>query len=337
MDGDSKVGRSRINKTVWLVAFVTVFLASAICSRAAPKIEYPTRTITLIIPVPPGGPGDLMGRAYAEALKGILPRPIEVVNKGGAAQIPATVQVINSKPDGYTLAFTNTFPITVQPLRNPDLPIKGPQDIKPIITGGTIPIIFAVGADQPWKTMKEVIDYSKANPGKIRVAHVGVGSEPYLHLLSLEKVAGVHMTDVPFDGAAPATTALLGGNVEAICYSMAAVRPHFKSGKMRVLGIFLDQRMSAFDPDIPTMKELGYNALTEGLTFIVAGQVGLPREIVDILYDALKKAQQTPSFQKFLNTSMIVTNDHGTDYWNAELPRQYKFYAGFLKEIGLTK
>lgn len=337
MEGDRRLGRSDRNKIVWLVALVIVLLASVIDSQSAPRIEYPKRMVTLVIPNPAGGPTDLMGRAYVEALKGIFPQPIEVVNKGGAAQIPATVQVINAKPDGYTLVLTGTFPMTVQPQRNPDLPIRGSQDIKPIITGGTIPIVFAVGANQPWKTMKEVLDYAKANPGKIRVAHVGIGTEPYIHLLSLEKSAGVQMTDVPFDGAAPAATALLGGNVEAIAFSVAAVLPHYRAGRVRVLGIFLDERMNAFDPNVPTMKELGYNTLTEGLTFVVAGQVGLPKEIVNIVYDSFKKAQQTPTFQKFLSNTMIVTNDRGTDYWTAELSRQYKFYTGFLKEIGLTK
>jgi tripartite-type tricarboxylate transporter receptor subunit TctC len=317
-------------------AILGMSLVLMISATAAQADDYPSRMITLIIPSPAGGPTDLLGRAYTEALKGILPQPIEVVNKGGGAQIPATVEVINSKPDGYKLILTSTFPMTVQPLRNPDLPIKGPQDILPIITGGTLPIIFAVGADQPYKNMQEVLDYAKANPGKLRVAHVGIGTEPYVHLKNLEKVAGVQMTDVPFKGAAPVITAVLGGHIEAVVFSMAAVAPHHRAGKMRVLGVFRDERLEAF-PDIPTMKELGYDVMTEGLTFIVAGPVGLPKETLDTLYTSFKKAQQDPNFQKFIKDRIIIANDLGTDYWNAELQKQYKFYTGFLKEIGLTK
>jgi tripartite-type tricarboxylate transporter receptor subunit TctC len=325
------------SKTIWSVALILFVLASVIgTTSGAQKIDYPTRKVTLIVPNTPGGPTDMMARAYTEALKGIFPQPIEVVNKAGGVQVQGTMEVITAKPDGYKLVLVDTSPL-FQPIRDPNVPIKGPQDVKPIITAGKAPQVFAVGADQPWKTMKEVLDYAKANPGKIRVGHTGIGTPPQVHLLHLEKVAGVQVTDVPFAGAAPAITALLGKHVEAVSLSLTPVFPHYKSGKLRVLAIYLNQRMPSLDPNIPTLKELGYDVLTDGVSYIVAGPVGMPKEIVNILYDSFKKAQQTPGFQKYLSDSTLVTDDNDSDYWTAELQKQYKFYTHFLKEVGLTK
>ena len=319
-----------------LIILLFASLPGADCS-GAPKINYPTRPITFIVPYAPGGPSDLIARAYTDTLKTILPQPLEVVNRAGGATVPGTIEVIKARPNGYTILFGSTNTLMVHPQLNTDTPFKGPQDVQSIITAGIMPMVFAVGGNQPWKTMKELLDYAKANPGKVVVSLSGIGGGTHIHFMHMLKVTGVNMTYVPNDGAGPAVTQLLGGHAQATCLNLAPLVPHVRAGRARLLAFFLEERMKSFDPSIPTFKELGYDVITEGNTYVIGGPKGMPKEIIAILHDSFRKAQQTEKFQKFLKDNAIVTDDRGADYWDPELQKQFKWYTGFLKEINLMR
>ncbi len=319
-----------------VIILLLVFALGGDCV-AAQKINYPTRPITFITPYGPGGSGDLLARAYADALKTILPQPLEVVNRAGGATVPGTVEVIKARPNGYTILCGSTNNLLVPPQLNPDIPFKGPQDVQNIITAGILPMVFAVGANQPWKTMRELLDYAKANPGKIVVGLVGIGGGTHIHFMHMLKVTGVSMTYVPNDSAAVAVTQILGGHAQGACLNLGPLVPSVRAGRARLLAFFLEERMKSFDPDVPTFKELGYDVITEGSTFVISAPKGTPREIIAVLYDACRKAQQTEKFQRFLKDNAIITNDRGADYWDLELQKQFKWYTGFLKEIDLMK
>jgi tripartite-type tricarboxylate transporter receptor subunit TctC len=317
--------------TSMVMAIIAVSFISGVCAT------YPTRSIRLVAPFAPGGPVDLVGRAYAEALKPLLPQPVEVVNKPGGGGVTGTVETITSKADGYTLVLNTSMTVAGTPQLQPDMPLKGPQDVTPIITGFIVSNVLCVGADQPWKTMKDLLAYAKANPGKVRIAHAGIGSPTHTHLAHLEMVAGVDFTDVPQGGAAPAVTAVLGNQIEGLVLNATAVDAHVKAGKMRVLATFTQKRLADLDSNAPTFKELGYNVMTEGSTFVVMGPRDLPREVNNVLYNAFKKAQQTPAFQNFIKKNLILVDDRGVDEWTKQLQDDYKFYSTFLKQIGLIK
>jgi tripartite-type tricarboxylate transporter receptor subunit TctC len=317
--------------TSMVMAIIAVSFISGVCAT------YPTRSIRLVAPFAPGGPVDLVGRAYAEALKPLLPQPVEVVNKPGGGGVTGTVETITSKADGYTLVLNTSMTVAGTPQLQPDMPLKGPQDVTPIITGFIVSNVLCVGADQPWKTMKDLLAYAKANPGKVRIAHAGIGSPTHTPLAHLEMVAGVDFTDVPQGGAAPAVTAVLGNQIEGLVLNATAVDAHVKAGKMRVLATFTQKRLADLDPNAPTFKELGYNVMTEGSTFLVMGPRDLPREVNNVLYNAFKKAQQTPAFQNFIKKNLILVDDRGVDEWTKQLQDDYKFYSTFLKQIGLIK
>jgi tripartite-type tricarboxylate transporter receptor subunit TctC len=185
--------------------------------------------------------------------------------------------------------------------------------------------------------MKDLLAYAKANPGKVRIAHAGIGSPTHTHLAHLEMVAGVDFTDVPQGGAAPAVTAVLGNQIEGLVLNATAVDAQVKAGKMRVLATFTQKRLTDLDPNAPTFKDLGYNVMTEGSTFLVMGPKDLPREVNNILYNAFRKAQQTPAFQNFIKKNLILVDDRGVDEWTKQLQDDYKFYSTFLKQIGLKQ
>jgi tripartite-type tricarboxylate transporter receptor subunit TctC len=321
--------------TAMAMAIIAVSLISGEC--ATKQTPYPTRSIKLVAPFAPGGPVDLVGRAYAEALKPLLPQPVEVVNKPGGGGVTGTVDTITSKPDGYTLVLNTSMTVAATPQLQTDMPLKGPQDVTPIITGFIVSNVFCVGADQPWKTMKELLAYAKANPGKVRIAHAGIGSPTHTHLAHLEMVAGVDFTDVPQGGAAPAVTAVLGNQIEGLVLNATAVDAQVKAGKMRVLATYTTKRLTDLDPNAPTFKELGYNVMTEGSTFVVMGPKDLPRDIVNVLYNGFRKAQDAPAFQSFVKKNLILVDDRGVDEWTKQLRDDYKFYGTFLKQIGLLK
>ena len=327
-----------------MAAFVTSFLLVVFvvgtmggeCAQKGP--EYPTKPITLIVPYTAGGPADLGARTYAEALKAFLPQPIVVVNEGGGSTVPAVFRVISSKPDGYTLLYGATNSFTALPQLQPaEMPFKGPQDARPIITAAYVPNVFCVGANQPYQTMKDLLAYAKANPEKIRVSPTGMGSGPDIHVSHLEVLAGVKFTHVWTPGAAQSVTAVLGNQVEALVLNTTPVLPHVQAGKMRVLATYTRERLKDLDPNAPTLKELGYDVITEGNLYLIFGPKGMPQNVIDTLYDAFKKAQQTDSFKKFLKNNGLFADDRDSKAWEKQLQDDYKFYSTFLRQIGLIK
>ena len=299
--------------------------------------EYPTKPVTLFVGFPPGGPSDLSARALAEAVKPYFPKPITVVNKPGGGGVLSTAEMIKSAPDGYTLGHVDISQLSVAPHLEPNLPYKGPDSLEYILSCITAQNGFAVKADAPWKTMKEMIDYAKANPGKLRVGVSGVGSTTHLHFLSL-KLLGVPMTEVPFVGAAPTITAILGGHVEGIVLNLTPIMPHVKAGKLKFLSLFTDERVTDVPEikSVPTLKELGYkDVITEGTAYFIGAPKGTPKRILDTLYDAFLKAEKTDFYKKFCLDNVLAIELKGPAELKKDAERSYIYYRDFIERTGL--
>ena len=180
-------------------------------SPATTAAAYPEKPVTFFCGFPAGGAMDMTARAITEAAKKYFPKPMAVVNRPGAAGTIGAAEIIQAKPDGYTIGITAVAVLTIQPHRT-KLPFGAPEDYTPIIKLNNLPICFAVRKDAPWKNMKEVIEYARANPGKLRVGHPGLGTILHLDLELLKGMAKVDMTAVPFAGGAESVPALLGGH-----------------------------------------------------------------------------------------------------------------------------
>jgi len=299
-------------------------------SAEAQAPAYPRKAIKLICAVSAGAAADLTARALTEGVKPYLPQPVGVVNKPGGAGSLGTAEVVQAPPDGYTIGQGYGPAVCLQPYLNKDLPYKGPVDIQAVVSMGTAPIVIASKSDAPWKTLKEMVAYAKANPGKIRGGSAGIGSISHIMLEELKRAAGVDITHVPFAGSAPSIPALLGGHIEISLANPTPFLPHVQSGAMRALGVFEDKRIGVF-PDTPTVKELGYAVHNLGSYYFIFAPKGTPKNAVQILYDAFLKAEKTDAYQKWCKDNGMLLDYQGQDDLKKILDNDYAFYGDLIK------
>ena len=258
---------------------------------------FPTRPINMVAPFPPGGQADLMARPTAAAMEKILKSPVVVVNKTGAAGAVGMSFVANSKPDGYTLLMALSS-ISIIPEADKLFDRKPAYTMDQLVPVGLIsadPTIFVVRADRPWKSVKEFVEDAKKRPGQISYSSSGIYGTLHMAMELFVNAAGIQLKHVPYNGAGPALTAILGGHVDCLASAPAVVLPHIKAGKLRPLAGWGAKRVEAL-PDVATFKELGYDAEF----YIWAGVFtprGTPEPILKKLRDTVRSAVQDPDFK----------------------------------------
>jgi tripartite-type tricarboxylate transporter receptor subunit TctC len=274
-------------------------LSILLAAAAAPAQEpYPTRPITIVAPFPPGGVADLTARPVAAALEKVLKNPVGVVNKTGAAGAVGMQFVATSRADGYTLLLAlssiSIIPEADKLFGRP--PAFTVDQFAPIALISADPTVLVVPADKPWKTAREFIEDARRRPGQISFSSSGVYGTLHMAMELLSSAAGITLRHVPYGGAGPALTAILGGHVDALASGPAVVLPHIKSGKLRVLAGWGDKRVAAL-PEVPTFKELGYG---EAEFYIWAGLFapkGTPEPVLAKLRDATRAAVGETEFR----------------------------------------
>ena len=275
-----------------------VFLVLLACGAHAHAQEaYPSKPITMIVPFPPGGVADITGRPLAAMMERTLKQPVVVVNRTGAGGALGMSQAAKSAPDGYTilmgLSSISIFPVSDR--INDKQPSYEMKDFAPIALISSDPTVLVVRADSPYKTLKDFVDAAKANPGKINYSSSGVYGTLHVSMEIFANAAGIKLFHVPYGGGGPAVTALLGGQVEALASGPAAAIGQIKGGKMRALAAWSDKRLPLM-PDLPTFKELGYDAEF----YIWAGvfaPAATPQPIITRLREAVRAAVNDPDFR----------------------------------------
>jgi tripartite-type tricarboxylate transporter receptor subunit TctC len=266
---------------------------------AAAQEAYPSRPISIVVPFPPGGVADLTARPVAAALERTLKNPVGVVNKTGAAGAVGMQFVATSRPDGYTLLLALSS-ISIIPEadklfgRQPAFTV---DQFAPIALISADPTVLVVRAESPWKTAREFIEDARKRPGQISYSSSGIYGTLHMAMELLSHAAGIKLRHVPYAGAGPALTAILGGHVDALASGPAVVLPHIKSGKLRALAGWGDKRVAAL-PELPTFKELGY---PEAEFYIWAGVFapkGTPEPALQKLREALRAAVNDPEFKQ---------------------------------------
>ena len=259
--------------------------------------KYPDRPITIVAPFPPGGVADLTARPVAAAMEKILKNPVVVVNKTGAAGAVGMSFVANSKPDGYNLLMALSS-ISIIPEADKLFerkPAYTMEQLIPIALISADPTIFVVNPEHPWKTVKEFVDDAKKRPGQVSYSSSGVYGTLHMAMEMLSHAAGINLKHVPYSGAGPALTAILGGHVDTLASGPAVVIPHIKSGKLRPLAGWGDKRVASL-PDVPTFKEAGYDIEF----YIWAGLFaprGTPAPIMKTIRGAVRQSVNTPEFK----------------------------------------
>ena len=301
----SGTGNRRKAKVICLGCAFALFTMLAVLSPEAgyTQDKYPSRPINFVVGYAPGGASDIVIRALANSAGKILGQPVVVVNKPGGSSAVSLTNLKNEKPDGYTIALLATGGVISQHMRK--VAYDSAKDFTPIMQHAVFHEGLVVQKDAPWKTVGEFVDYARANPGKIRYGSSGPGSPSHLVMEQLAAVAKVKMVHVPFEGTAPAVTALLGGHVDAVADN-TAWKPHVVSGRLRLLAAFQTKRVP-FAPEVPTLQEAGFNAIHAHIHSSV-GPKGMSPEIVATLHNAFKKSLEDPDFLKVVNqVDAIVT------------------------------
>jgi len=278
-------------------------LLVAICSLSAfcmtffagqAQAEYPDRPVTIIVGNEAGGTADVITRALALGSEKPLGKPIIVENKGGGGGAVALGALVSGKPDGYALCAVPNDALVNTPLMQ-KVPFKPLKSFIPIIGhSASENTALLVKSDAPWTSFKEFVEYAKKNPGKIKYSSAGVGTGMHTAMEYVAHQDGIKWVHVPYKGTAPARTAILGGHVDA-CSSGVDWQPFVQSGQLRVLVTHGRKRLPNF-PNVPTLKELGYDFVSDTIHGIV-GPAGLPPDVVKKLEAAFTKGIETPEFK----------------------------------------
>jgi tripartite-type tricarboxylate transporter receptor subunit TctC len=283
--------RALLTLSLTVIALVTA--PTAACAD-----EFPSRPISLVVPFPPGGVADLTARPVAAAMEKVLKNPVGVVNKTGAAGAVGMQYVATSRPDGYTLLMALSS-ISIIPeadkifARAPAFTV---DQFAPIALISADPTILVVRSESPWKTAKEFIEDAKKRPGQVAFSSSGVYGTLHMAMELLSHAAGIKFRHVPYAGAGPALTAILGGHVDALASGPAVVLPHIKGGKLRALAGWGDKRVAAL-PEVPTFKELGYPDAEFYIWAGVFAPKATPEPVQQKLREALRQTVNDPEFK----------------------------------------
>ena len=305
--------------------FLILVLALSVPLQAA---EFPTKEVQIVIPWAAGGATDLIFRALAATSGKYLGKAVVVVNKPGGAGAVGYTEVMQAKPDGYTLVSAIT-PLTILPHQ-----VKTAftyKDFDPVINVVRDPGMFLVRSDAPWKGVKDFVDYAKKNPDMITVGNSGAGGGVHLIALAFEKTAGVKFNHIPFSGGGPSVTALLGGHVNAVTVSPPEGIEHVKAGKLKIVALFSEKRFELF-PDVPTVKEQGID-FSMGQWRGLASSKGTPPDVIKKLHDAFKQGMDDPAFIKNAKDMVVNLSYLGPEAFAKLMASDDEYYGRLVKEI----
>lgn len=275
------------------------FIASSAAASAAATLPaqaqaWPTKPVRVIVPYAPGGTTDVVGRVVCQHLSERLGQQFLVENRGGAGASIGTDLVGKAAPDGYTLLVSVISGFAISPFLYPSVTYDALRDFSHIAIVSINPSVLVVNPSFPAKTLKEYIDYARANPGKVSYATSGAGSSNHILGVMTEKVAGLKMEHVPYRGAGPAMQDVIANNVPSMFDSLPSASAHIRSGKVRALAVSGEERNSAF-PEVPTMKEQGYPDLISNSWFGLSGPAKLPPAIIELVHRHTMEIMQLPS------------------------------------------
>lgn len=292
--------------------------------------EYPNRSIEIVVPASAGGGTDMLSRAFAEAVKKHLPQVMTVNNKPGASGAIGMGEMINAKPDGYKLCMV-IVEITILP--HLGLTKYTWEDFQPIARLNFDPAAISVRADAPWNTIEEFLAASQKSPGSMKMGNAGNGSIWHLAHAALEDKAGVKFNPIPYQGAAPAVVALLGGHIDAVAVSPGEVSAHVAGGKLKTLAIMSDQRIKGFEK-VPTLKERNID-LSMGAWRGLAAPKGTPPEIIAILKAATRKAAEEPSLKESLDKMNLGFAYADADAFRVVMQKDSDMFKQLIAKLGL--
>ena len=276
-----------------------LFALVALCcwSLVAAAQSYPSRPITLIVPFPPGGSTDIIGRIAAEGMQRELGQPLVVDNRGGAGGAIGAKAIADAAPDGYTLGIATVSTHVVNPIVRPDLRYDPLKDFTFVSEIAAVPNSMSIHPSVPARNMAELIEYARKNPGKLNYGTPGVGSLGHLIGETFKYSAKVNMTHVPYRGAGPALNDALAGQVQVLFDNLPSSLPHIHAGKLRALAVASEKRVASL-PEVPTFAETGQPLVNDPSWFGLIGPARLAPDITARLHAALVATLKQPEVLK---------------------------------------
>lgn len=309
-----------------LAALVLAFTLVGCRGGAA---AFPTKPVELVISFPAGGSTDLMLRSLADATSSQLGQQVVVVNKAGGSGTIGTGEVARAKPDGQTILAMLAGPGATQPHQG-DVPYKK-EDFEPLMLVFRNPLFLVTRGDAPWQSAVEFADDARKRPGEIKFGATPVGGVPHLVMEMLGRAGGFKVTTVPFPGAAPAVTALLGGHIDAVSIHPGDVASFLDGGQLRLLGVYEPERLKEF-PSTPTMREQGFDVVGYVWGGLVAPK-STPKAVQDKLHDSFKQGLESQQVKDAWATLRISPTYQPADEFSKLWQSDFERYGELIREL----
>ncbi len=309
------------HKTFFAAAGAVVSVA---LSATAGAQTYPTKTVKLIVPFPAGGPADTIGRVYAEKLSALIGQPVVIENRAGAGGVTGIAVVSKADPDGHTIGIATSGTLAMNVVLQEKLPYDPLKDLMLVTQAASVPELLVVGPQVPAKTLQELVDLAKAQPGKINFASTGPGSMPHMAAELFKVSAKIDIVHVPYTGAAPAVNDMLGGHVQMLFADVPVLLGSVTSGKLRALAIGSRKRIAVL-PDVPTTAEAGQPLVEADNWYGIVAPANLPPAVqaglMKASMEALKSADVTEKLGKQGVLTVGSTSTEFTAYVKGEIAR----------------
>lgn len=314
--------------------FMLVLGTLALCAGAASAQEFPNRTIRMVVAFPAGGPTDFVARIVADKMKTILGRPVIIENKPGANGAVGADFVARADPDGYTLYFTTVGAVAVTPHLGTKVNYDPIKDFAPITLVVQNTTLLVVRSDLDVSSAKELAALAKQKPGSVVLASTGVGSMPHLALELFQASAGIKLLHVPYRGAAPALTDLLGGQVQGMFGDVPVLLPQIQAGKIKAIGAVADKRNEAL-PDVPTLAEQGFPNTDASNWYGLLAPAKTPAPVITKLHDTVVQALNDPGVHAKLVKSGAIPSPSTPEEFGKYLKSEFDRWGQVVKEKGI--
>ncbi len=322
-----------MHKRHWLAAAGFALLGLLGAGAAQAQADFPSRPIKLIVPFPPGGTSDVLGRLMAEEMGKVLKQTIVVENIGGAGGIIGTERALKMPTDGYTLIQTGVGQSAVAHGLDPKLKYNSLSDFVHLTQVNSGPNLLVVHPSQPFKTVQDIVDYAKKNPGKLDYGFTHAASG-HMAMELFKQTAGIFLTGIPYRGGGPLLNDLLAGTVPMIFINQDAALPHIRAGKIRPIAISSLQRNPLY-PDVPTVAESGYPGFQSLSWSGLSVAKGVPQPIVDKLEAAAVQALQSEALRSRLTSVGFVIPTLGGKAYGAFVKSEIDTWTRVIKTAGI--